>query len=87
VITQVNRVSELQGSPEKMRLLGKYIKLFNKKLREYAFLKQSLNQTEEVVIDFQVTDLDNVIKLMSESTDSSQQKFFNTLTEFALVLL
>ncbi len=60
-------------------------------MREYAFYKASSttssDQSIESVLEFKPQDLDNVVSLMSECVDSSKSKLFNTLTEFALILL
>jgi hypothetical protein len=42
---------------------------------------------EPIILGFKDKDLDNVIQLMSSCGDPNQSKFFNALTEFALILL
>jgi hypothetical protein len=64
--------------------------LFNKKVRDFAFIQGKDDNTSEIEIPFTQEDLDNVIKIMSQaaiSTDPVRVKYFSALTEFALVLL
>jgi hypothetical protein len=74
-------------TPEQQTLLKRYLKLFNSKLRDCAFIKQSSGSTEEIEFSFESRDVDSVIAIMSECNDSSKTGFFNALTEFALILL
>lgn len=89
ILEQINKVAsgELKMTADQQTLLKRYLKLFNTKLRECAFVKQTDQQLEPITLDFQAKDLDNVIHLMSTCTDVAQSKFFNALTEFALILL
>jgi len=95
LISVINRArsEELKLTTDQMKLLSRYLKLFNAKVRDCAFYKQSLQaqnpdlSQEEVPLIFEGKDLDNVIALMSECSDGSDPKLFNNLTEFALILL
>ncbi len=79
-------------SGDEQVLITRYIKMLNKKLRDYAFYKQSLvagstNSSEEITLNFTAEELQDVVTLMSQCRDLSKAKFFNALTEFALILL
>lgn len=95
LISVINRArnEDLKLTTDQKRLLSRYLKLFNAKVRDCAFYKQSLQaqnpelEQGEVPLSFNEKDLDNVIALMSECSDGSDPKLFNNLTEFALILL
>jgi hypothetical protein len=95
IISVINKAAsgEQKLSNDQKRLLARYLKLFNAKIRDCAFYKQSVQAqnpgkpNEEIPLAFEPSDLDNVVALMSECSDGSNPKLFNYITEFALILL